>query len=1466
MTRRISNFLLALLVASAVLCVGAASEASAADKPIKVLFLGDSGHHRPADRFKQIEPILHARGIEAQYTENIRDLNPEKLKQFGALLVYANIDNIDSREAKALIDYVEAGGGFVPLHCASYCFRNAPEVVALMGGQFLKHGTGVFRTKVVEPGHPLMKGFSSFESWDETYVHHLHNEKGRTVLEVREDAAGSEPWTWVRTQGKGRVFYTAWGHDERTWGNPGFQNLLERGIRWAAGDDPAKAPAYGSTNTDYKPEVTAKRTDVKPFEYQPANVPIYTAGARWGTMGTPQKQMQKSLDPAESLKHLITPKDLEPRLFVAEPELGGKPIFMTWDERGRLWVCETYDYPNELQPKGQGRDRIRICEDTDGDGSADKFTVFAEKLSIPTTITFYRGGALVQQGGETTYLKDTNGDNVADLRKTLVTGWNMRDTHGEVSNFRYGLDNWYYAMQGYNDSRPVLTDGKQVQSFKQGFFRFKLEGDGEKTAVTEIEFLRSTNNNTWGLGISEEGLIFGSTANGNPSEFLSIPNRYYEAVRGWSSSVLNGIADSNRIYPITDNVRQVDHHNGFTAAAGHALYTARNYPQPYWNRTAFVAEPTGHLIATFVIRPDGAGFRSKNSWNLVASDDEWTSPIQAEVGPDGNIWFCDWYNFIVQHNPTPQGFRTGKGAAYETELRDKKHGRIYRLLVTGKEDQKSAIKSLDEATPEQLVAALKSDNMFWRSHAQRLLVERGELDVVPSLVKLAGDESVDEIGLNPGVIHALWTLHGLGAMIGQNPDAVTVAWKALKHRSAGVRLNAVKVLPRDAGLVKELIAAKLLDDSDAQVRMAALLALSEVPASADAGAAVAAAILDQKNYSDAWLPDAATSAAAVHDIEFLRSIAAAKQTPAPVLKIVARVAEHYARGGPVDTVADLMRGLVDAPAEGADTIVGGLARGWPEKKPARTSSELDDALAALLPRLPRGGQGQLVKLASALGSQGIDKFGQQIAESLLAALSDDARDEKERIDAASQLVEFRSGDEKLIEPLLENVTPRTSPALAVAIVEAVGRIAADEVGPAIIARLAEFTPTVKTAAYSALLRQSKSTEALLEAIEKGQAQLADLSLDQKQALADHPDSRIQRRAKQVLASQGGLPSSDRQKVIEEISSLVLRKADASQGKEIYKQQCGKCHTHSGEGGKVGPDLTGMAVHPKEELLVHILDPSRSVEGNYRQYNLLTDDGQVLSGLLSSETKTAVDLTDAEGKKHTVLRENIEKLVVSPKSIMPEGFEKQVAPEAIANLLEFLTQRGKYVPLDLRKVATAVSTRGMFISEDAAVERLIFDDWSPKTFDGVPFNLVDPQGGTVPNAVLLYGPNGTFPPKMPKSVSVPFNGAAKSIHLLSGVSGWGFPFGQKGTVSMIVRLHYADGEKEDHELVNGEQMADYIRRVDVPGSKFAFSLKGRQIRYLSVEPKRGEPIEKIELVKGKDDTAPVVMAITVESRQ
>jgi len=1415
--------------------------------PIKVLFLGDQGHHLPADRAPQIIPVLATRGIDVTYTENLGDLNKEKLGQYDVLMIYANSEKITPEQETALLEYVENGGGFAPIHCASFCFLNSPKYIALVGAQFKSHGTGEFDVKVVDANHPITKGLELFRTWDETYVHSKHNEKDRLVLEVRDEKGRDEPWTWVRTQGKGRVFYTAYGHDQRTWGHPGFHALIERGLRFAAG----KGEVF-----DSRPKVASGLKPL-PTEPAPSAIPQYIPGGSWGTMGEGIKTMQLPVAATESMKHMAMPKGLEPRLFVAEPEIA-KPICMNWDHKGRLWVAETVDYPNNLQRPGEGHDQIKICEDTDGDGKADKFTVFADKLSIPTSIAFANGGLVVHQAPDTLFLQDTDGDDKADVRKVLFTGWGTSDTHAGPSNIRYGLDNWLYGMVGYAGFRGTI--GGERHEFRQGLYRFKPDG-------SKLEFLRNTNNNSWGVGMSEEGYLFGSTANGCPSVYLPIPNRYYEKVKGFAGGgVLANIADTNRMFPITEKVRQVDWFGGFTAGAGHALYTARAYPQPYWNSTAFVAEPTGHLVATFALEKRGTDFASHNEWNLVASNDEWTSPIAAEVGPDGSVWFSDWYNYIVQHNPTPRGFTTGKGAAYETPLRDKTHGRIYRISPIGS-PIKTASRTLDPKDGPGLVAALKDDNMFWRLHAQRLIVERGQKDVVSELVKLIGDRSVDAIGLNPGAIHALWALQGLGVVHDADEAPLKAVVAALQHPSSGVRRNAVQVLPgseKTAGAIQQ---AHLLSDPDPQVRLAALLAMADLPESGWAARSLVDALSEGKFGGDRWLGDAATVAAASHARPFLKEIAAIKLDKAAsslAVTIAGRVAEHYARGATDKTSGDILLGLKDADPAVADAIIGGLAKGWPKDKKPTLDEATDQAMVALLTRISPASRAQLVSLASRWGSKAIESHSAEIASTFLATAKDEKQSETARIDAAQRLVEFRPLDASAAETLLGLITPRSSQAFATGMVEAAGKSEAPSVGEAIVARIGSMTPAVRAEAAKVLMSRPEWTLAFLSGVDKGEVSLSQLSLPQTQALAAHPDTSISARAKALIARGGGLPDADRQKVIDQLAPLVMKGGDVAKGKLVFTQQCAKCHMHGSEGGKVGPDLSGMGTHPREELLIHILDPSRSVEGNFTQYTLATTGGQVFNGLLASESKSAVELLDAEGKPHRVLREEIEEFSASKKSLMPEGFEKQVTPEGIADLLAFLTKRGKYVPIDLRPVATVVTTKGMFFNSESTVERLIFPDWLPKTFQGVPFALVDPQGGQVPNAILLYGPNGVNPPKMPKSVTFPVNAPAKAIHFLSGISGWGATgTDAPQTTSMIVRLHYADGKVENHPLKNGIHFADYIRVIDVPGSKLAFRLRGQQLRYLAVRPQRTDSIARIELVKGPDDTAPIVMAVTIE---
>ncbi|MCS7016092.1 MAG: glycosyl hydrolase, partial [Gemmatales bacterium] len=421
----------------------------------------------------------------------------------------------------------------------------------------------------------------------------------------------------------------------------------------------AWADADKSPDTAEPPAMTPLRRDVQPFEYMEAKVPVYRGGGRTDIL----TKMQKPLSPIESMKHFVHPQHLEVQLVVAEPDLGGKPIAFNWDERGRLWVAVTTDYPNNLQPQGQGHDRLVICEDTNHDGRIDRVKTFADRLSIPTSFVFAYDGVVIHAPPHTLFLRDNDGDDRADEWHILLSGWGTYDTHAGPSSLLYGLDNWIYGTVGYAGFQGRIA-GEHYR-FSQGIYRFQLQRDPHAPKapprVASFEFLRNTTNNTWGLGISEDGELFASTANGNPSVHLDIPNRYYEKVQGWSAGPLLMIADSARFYPITNNVRQVDFHGRFTAASGHLLYTARTYPPIYWNRVAFVAEPTGHLVASLVLERQGSGYRARYGWNLLASDDEWCAPIAAAVGPDGQVWVIDWYSYIVQHNPTPPGFRTGRG-------------------------------------------------------------------------------------------------------------------------------------------------------------------------------------------------------------------------------------------------------------------------------------------------------------------------------------------------------------------------------------------------------------------------------------------------------------------------------------------------------------------------------------------------------------------------------------------------------------------------------------------------------------------------------------------------------------------------------------------------------------------------------------------------------------------------------------
>ncbi len=665
-------------------------------------------------------------------------------------------------------------------------------------------------------------------------------------------------------------------------------------IKYTDGQRPADAvlreAVLAAISKKAKSDWEASLASRPPLQRQAGEVPNYERRAE------PVKY-QAPLSPKDSMRYTQVPADFDLQLFAAEPDIV-KPIYMAWDERGRAWVVEARDYPHGLVAEGEpGHDSIKICEDTDGDGKADKFTVFADKLNLATSLVFVNGGILVSEARHMLFLKDTDGDEKADVRQAILPGWGTGDTHAQQSNLGRGFDNWLYGAVGYSNFRGTVG-GKDLQ-FGQGVFRFKADGSA-------LEFLHQYNNNTWGFGQNAYGDVFGSTANGHPTFYGYLPAHLVNATqagggrggRGGAAAVAPGggfrpgfrIGDTNagagvvagagdanapqmrrissaksmapgmRMHPNTPNVRMVDNFGGYTAAAGHAFMVSDALPARLQGK-ALVTEPTAKLIGIMDIQRDGGGYKASDGFNLLASSDEWMSPIFADVGPDGAVWVIDFYSFVIQHNPTPStqsaGVQatTGRGGAYQTEnnLRDQTHGRIYR--VVWKDGPKSAIKSLAKAKTSEVVAALDSGNQFWSLTAQRLIVDNKMTDAAPALKKRVRSGTGGK-----GAIHALWSLEGLGALDKDTHQA------ALLDKDAALRRNAIRALPANDAGRQLFFSSPVIQDPDLVTRQVAFVKLAEFPTIPEIQTVVAQLPRIPVNSSDSFLNDTLTLLGRIHKV------------------------------------------------------------------------------------------------------------------------------------------------------------------------------------------------------------------------------------------------------------------------------------------------------------------------------------------------------------------------------------------------------------------------------------------------------------------------------------------------------------------------------------------------------------------------------------------------------------------------
>ncbi|MGB8169056.1 MAG: PVC-type heme-binding CxxCH protein [Chthoniobacteraceae bacterium] len=672
------------------------------------------------------------------------------------------------------------------------------------------------------------------------HVHALMRELGRDAIwfEYTDDAKALTPEWVARFDAVIADGTTATGVDATrvvkldlaAWGSADFIASAKAKVLDAAGE--VRRKEWEKFLAQREPEKREANPNVANYEKRPEPVTF-----------------QEPFNVKGSIERTQVAPDLKLQLFASEPDIV-KPIAFAWDERGRLWVAETRDYPHGVVEGGEGHDDIKICEDTDGDGKADKFTIFADKLNLPTSLVFARGGIIVAQAPKFIFLKDTNGDDKADAREVIIEGWGVRDTHAQTSNLHYGYDNWLYGCVGYSGFKGEV--GGAMKEFAMGTFRFKNDGSA-------VEFLHQFTNNSWGQSQNAAGDQFGGTANGAPIFFGGIPAGLFpKGMRGMSAKKIN---TEDKVHTITPNFRQVDVFGGYTAAAGSAFIESANLP-PRLQGKAMVCEPTMKVITLMDVQREGAGYVAKDGFNLVASTDEWMSPVFSEVGPDGAVWFADWQNFIIQHNPTPSvergGYKaeTGPGGAHMNDLRDHSRGRIYRVVW---EKAKPAKLSLAGAKTEDLVKALGSDTQVARLAAQRLLVDGKKTDAADALKKLVTANDARE-----AAIHALWALQGLGAL-----DDVTHK-AALLAKDPALRRNAIRALGSDAKATALFFGAGVISDPDATTRLAALVKLAEFPTTPEVQTVAKGLAKDTTVKPDEWLAEAARMLAKKHKVEVFK--------------------------------------------------------------------------------------------------------------------------------------------------------------------------------------------------------------------------------------------------------------------------------------------------------------------------------------------------------------------------------------------------------------------------------------------------------------------------------------------------------------------------------------------------------------------------------------------------------------------
>ena len=973
----------------------------------------------------------------------------------------------------------------------------------------------------------------------------------------------------------------------------------------------------------------------------------------------------RPLSPQDSHATFRVPAGLKVQLVAAEP-LIHEPSGVCWDAKGRLFVAELHGYnlegqfdieeanktgkldtevrrmaaPPEAKAKADAETygTIKLLSDTDGDGVMDKATVFADHLPACYGICAARDGIIATAAPQIIYLADRDGDGVAEVREVLYEGFAVGILERNINQPQWGHDDWIYAGAGAAGGRITGPHLAEPVNLPATDFRFKADG-------TAIEPLLGRTH-TFGLTFTDrdEKIVINTTIAG----ILTAPIPWGALARN-PDYAIGGVEHGlggNRAYPTSkthpwrtkreENAEFAKFYKdryGIAESAANGYYTSCCGPL-FYDDTAlpglagqlFACEPSQNLITRGVIgRQTGSQngrmtlsrLPEEAEGEFFTSTDIWFHAMALAHAPDGAMAVVDFYREIIEDfSAIPRYLQQ----QYELD-HGKDRGRIWKIVP----EQPLAVASADMSglSTDALVQELASERFWRRQTARRLLVERKATAAAPAIAKL-----VTPSAPRPAVVNALHTLAALDVS-----DPATIR-TALSHPDAAVRIHAVTVaeplLMSDRSLCDAVLA--LADDPDADVVRRAALALGAAndPRSLDALAGIA-----RRSGDVPWMDAAVMSSLSDRAGQMLGLLLASPNTIGQAGRLVGPLATAVAARRQPD---EFSTAITEIAAAKENDLRQSAWQGLRQAFNAPATVSLKPAAVAAVRAAENDADAEVATAA----------------RDLVRLLKIESPDDREkRIAALSRHV----GD------------PEADPEVRLAAVQDLAAENDPDVTNNLIANFESATPQVREAILGACFARADRLPAVVDALEAGTLPASACSALHRAALEHHADKALARRAHAQFAKL--LANLDGQ--IADYSRALSNPRDRAHGAALFKQHCGTCHQAHGVGVAVGPALAGEAKQPEETLLISILAPNAQITGGYTTYTLLTTGGQVFTGLLTADTASSVTLKQQEGKTQTVLRKEIESLVASPVSLMPESLGKALSPQDVADILAWLRE-------------------------------------------------------------------------------------------------------------------------------------------------------------------------------------------------